>query len=226
MRPTLPALCLALSACGGCPPSPGDAGPSPDDAGACSSVVVLNTATQPTTVQVSFGSNSGVGPADWPFCAPTPSGCSFPLAPGASQLLPSAGAPMNLTIAFDAPPGCGASLAEVNTSIPGWSEDTANISLVNGWNHDLSIGVTGGPDGGAGALGPTDGPDANAGVYGVYPVACDVCVARSGPPCGYSPTGCGAPGSCGCKGGTQYAPDVPCQASFARGALVTVTLVK
>ena len=213
--------CVGLRSC---PPTPGPADASTADAsvaeaGTQSTAVVINGTLASTTVYASFGANSKVGPANWSFCGDE-GGCAFPLLPGASQLLPTLGQPLNVTLAFGQAPGCGTSLAELNVNISGWSEDTANISLVNGWNADLSIGVSD-----AATLGPTRGPDANADVFGVYPVACDVCVARSGPPCGYSAAGCTTAGSCGCKGGTQYDPTVPCQASFARGATVTVTLV-
>ncbi len=221
---------LACGSCRGCPPAGPDAGQdaSPDgaaadaggDASSGSSAVVMNGTSAPTTVYVSFGANSAVGPSDWPFCGDG-GGCSFPLAPSASVLLPTFGAALNVAVAFDAPVACGATLAELNFNIPGWIQDTANVSLVNGWNHDVQIGVAGGP-----TLGPTGGADANADVFGVYPVACDICVARSGPPCGYDAAGCTAPGSCGCKSGSQYNPAVPCQYSFARGAALVVSLVR
>lgn len=209
--------CLALlTSCRGCPPSP-----SAGDAAVASTAAVLNNTTTPTTVYVSFGANSKVGPADWAsFCASTPSGCSFPLAPGASQALPAGGKALDVTIAFDQAPGCGVTLAEMNLSIAGWSYDTANISLVNGWSNNVQINVSG-----AETLGPTLGPDANANVFGVFPVACDICVARSNPPCGLDAGGCTEAGSCGCKNGMQYNPAVPCQESFTRGAVVTAVLV-
>jgi len=212
-------MTLLLVSCRGCPPTPG---PTPSDVGPLpSTAAVLNNTKTPTTVYVSFGGNSKVGPADWTsFCTAVPSGCSFPLAAGASQLLPSFGKPLNATLAFDQAPGCGTTLAEFNLSIPGWALDTANISLVNGWNSNVSIEVSD-----AATLGPTNGADANADAYGVFPVACDLCVARGSPPCGYDAGGCTEAGSCGCKSGTQYNPTVPCQESFARGSVVTVVLV-
>jgi hypothetical protein len=221
MKPSTAFLGLLLASCRGCPPSPL---PTEDatipDAAVVSTAVVLNNTTTPTTTYISFGANSEVGPADWAFCTPVPSGCSFPLAPGASQALPSAGKALDITIAFDQPPGCQTTLAEVNLSILGWSRDTANISLVNGWSNNVEILVSD-----AQTLGPTNGPDANADVYGVFPTACDICVARSEPPCGFDASGCTKAGSCGCKQGTQYNPSVPCQESFARGSVVTVVLV-
>ena len=218
-------LCLFAMACHGCPPTPSqsdgassDAGSS--DAGSASTATIVNRSGVATTVYVSFGSNSQV--TGWPFCADAGGGqCSFLLAPDAGQPLPTGGQPANVTLAFDKLVSCGASLAEFNFAIPGWSQDTANISLVNGWNHDVEIDVPG-----AATLGPTQGADANADVFGVYPVACDICVSRSAPPCSFDAGGCTAPGSCGCKSGTQYDPAVPCQESFTPGATVTVALVR
>ena|SRR5271157_3393297 len=209
-------LALLLASCRGCP-NPSSGG----DAAVSSTAAVLNNTMTSTTVYVSFGANSQIGPADWAsFCAAVPSGCSFPLAPGASQALQAGGKALDVTIAFDQAPGCGTTLAEINLSISGWTYDTANISLVNGWSNNVQINVSG-----AETLGPTLGPDANASVYGVFPVACDICVARSNPPCGFDAGGCTEAGSCGCKTGMQYNPSVPCQESFARGAVVTVALV-
>jgi hypothetical protein len=215
---------LIFLSCKGCPPppQPGVDSSLPTDAGAISTALVLNNTTTPTTVYVSFGGNNAVDAASWPFCGDSGAGtgCAFPLSPGASQALPSNGQPLNATIAFDQFPSCGTTLAEFNLSVPGWSQDTANISLVNGWSNNVSISVSD-----ASTLGPTQGPDANADVYGVFPVACDICVARASPPCGFDAGGCTTSGSCGCKSGTQYNPSVPCQESFARGSVVTVALV-
>jgi hypothetical protein len=205
-----------LLSCRGCPPPPSPTG----DASLLSTATVTNRTGAQVTVYVSFGANSQINAKDWPFCKEVPSGCKFDLAPSASQDLPSYGEALNVSLSFSAPAGCGVSLAEVNFNIPGWSQDTANISLVNGWNRDLEIDVAD-----AETLGPTNGPDANSGVYGVFPVACDLCVSRGDPPCGYDAGGCTKAGSCGCKSGTQYNPTPPCQESFARGSNVTVALV-
>lgn len=213
---------LALTSCRGCPP-PGAADASVD-ASSGSIASVANLTATPTTVYVSFGANSKIGPADWPFCGDA-GGCSFPLAVGGAQPLPSFGRALNVTLSFDQAPGCGVTLAELNLNIPGWSQDTANISLVNGQSNDVQIFVSG-PSGDA-SLGPTvDG--SNAGIFGVYPAGCDICVARQSPPCGIGPCGSspndGGQG-CGCQAGSQYDPAVPCQYSFARGAVVNAQLV-
>jgi hypothetical protein len=215
----LASICLLFAACSRCNPGPA---PTPDgatdaasDAGPTgSTATVTNRTDAATTVYLSFGTNSQA----WPPCGDA-GGCSFPLAPGASQPLPTAGLPLNATLAFGAVPGCGVSLAEFNFAIPGWSQDTANISLVNGQNANIEIDVSGYQ-----TLGPTTS-GSNATVYGVYPVACDICVARSQPPCGFDASGCTEAGSCGCKAGSQYSPTVPCQESFDAGAVVTIALV-
>jgi len=68
-------------------------------------------------------------------------------------------------------------------------------------------------------------------VSGVFPVGCDICVARQQPPCGISPCG-SSPNdggqTCGCHIGGQYNPIVPCQITYQQadaGSLVNVTLL-
>jgi hypothetical protein len=209
---------MAGAGCSRCQPGGRDAG-APEGAPSWNSAVVSNLTPSPVTAYISFGADSVV--RSFPFCGDS-GGCSFPLAPGSSQPLPTGGAYLNATISFQAAPGCNVSLGEINLGNPSWTEDTANISLVNGWNDDIEIAVTS-SDGGVLLLGPTLGPTGNASVFGVYPNGCDICVARQSPPCGIVP--CSGP-SCGCKAGTQYNPAVPCQASFGRaGAVVKVALV-
>jgi hypothetical protein len=215
-------LVLLASCTRACPsPSPADAA-TPSDAGSYSHVRVTNRTASPTTVYASFGADSKV--TSFPFCGDS-GGCSFNLAPNASQDLPTGGVYLNVTLAFDQAPGCNVTLGEINVSNPGWNEDTANISLVNGWSNNVEIDV-GGSDAGI-VLGPTKGPNGNESVFGVYPNGCDICVAKQSPPCGIAPCGSpdGSPARCGCKSGSQYAPTVPCQASFARGQDVVLALV-
>ena len=71
-------------------------------------------------------------------------------------------------------------------------------------------------------LGPPNGPSGNDQLVGVYPFGCDVCVARQNPPCGIPK------GTAGCKGGTQYKPDVPCQwqgTTMGGGTVATLRLM-
>jgi len=211
-------IAIVVLSCSGkrCQPSTPEAG---SDAAVTQARVFNKTATS-TTVYAQFGADSEVGPADWPFCGDA-SPCSFPLAADAGQSLPTLGKHLNVTLSFDQSPQCTTTLGELDIGNPQWTEDTANISLVNGWSNDIEIDVSGSQ-----TLGPTKGPNGNASIYGVYPNGCDICVARQSPPCGISPCGGpdGSPASCGCKAGTQYNPTVPCQASFARGSNVTVAL--
>jgi len=227
------AITACSQSCSSCSPPHGvdasaadgsDAQGDTQESGLRSHARVQNRTEKSVTVFISFGADSEV--TSFPFCGDS-GGCSFPLAQGGTQNLETGGAYLNATISFDAAPGCNVSLGEINISNPAWTNDTANISLVNGWSRDIEIDVTA-PDGGVIPLGPTQGPKGNASVFGVYPNGCDICVARQSPPCGISPCGTpdGSPPSCGCKQGTQYNPSIPCQASFARdGATVTVAIV-
>jgi len=248
LKPTLAFLVMfpwagvaAVVSCGrtGCHPTPqADAGsvsdaqaPSdaPVDAGPQSRARVENRTYSTVLVFASFGSDSVVGPQNWPFCtALDAGGCSLSLGPDAGRDLPTDGEYLNVTLSFNQPPGCQVSLGELNIGNPDWAEDTANISLVNGWNADLEIDIGDGwSDVGMTRLGPTQGPLHNAGAFGVYPNGCDICVAKQSPPCGIQPCGSpdGSPASCGCKVGSQYDPKVPCQWSFAHGLVATVALV-
>jgi hypothetical protein len=76
-------------------------------------------------------------------------------------------------------------------------------------------------------LGPATSGDMSK-TSGVFPLACDICVARSQPPCGFDAGGCTASGSCGCKSGTQYNPTVPCQITYQQadaGSQLSVALL-
>lgn len=215
---------LALVLCAvvlvGCPPppSPPTPGPAPDAGAAASTHVQVSNATDAgAVVNVSFGTDSTV--KGWAFCTPTSSGCTFSLPASSTQPLATGGQYLNASIAFNAPVGCGATIAELTANNAN-GYGTADVSLVNGWNADVAITVDGL------TLGPAvDG--GNASTFGVFPYGCDVCVARSSPPCGIPSTGCTAPGSCGCKAGSQYKPAVPCQATYQRadaGSTLTVEL--
>jgi len=186
-----------------------------------STLAIANASSKPTQVFVAFGADSVVLPSSWAICASAsqPLNCSFALAADTTQTLALAGKYLNATISFDAPVGCGSTKAELNVNNPKWF-DVADISLVDGFNRDLRVLL------GAQQLGPTHGKDDNATAIGVFPLGCDICVARQSPPCGIAPSP--TPGSAGCKHGTQYAPDVPCQLQGAvkgGGSAVVVTLL-
>lgn len=181
-----------------------------------SRVSVENTRATATTVHVAFGSDSKVLAKDWPFCAGRGLVCSFPLDSQASQQLPTGGRYLNVTLAFDEPVGCGATKAELNIDNPDWA-DTLDVSLVDGFNGKVSI-LTQDAKGAPLQLGPPAGAAGNEKVYGLFPLGCDVCVARENPPCGQSK------GADGCKAGTQYDPEPPCQYQAPKGSAVPIVV--
>jgi hypothetical protein len=176
--------------------------PQVSDASSPSTVVVFNDAPDDTIVSIAFGSTSIVT-GGWAFCNDGGSGCVFPLKARAKQALPLNGQYFNATIAFGAPTvGCGSTKAEININNPKWY-DITDVSLVDGYSNGIVIEVT--DASGLTKLGPPVGRTGNEKVFGLYPLGCDICVARDQPSCGMSK------GKDGCKTGTQYNPDVPCQ---------------
>jgi len=189
------------------PPTPAS---TPSDAAPCptsevpSTVIVINNAPDDTIVSVAFGSNSMITAASWDFCndGSAPS-CVFPLKARASHALPIGSQYLNATIAFGAPTvGCGSSKAELQVNNPIW-HDVMDVSLVDGYSNGVVIEIT--DSSGKNKLGPPVGKTGNEKVFGLYPLGCDICVARDQPACGLPK------GKDGCKSGTQYDPDVPCQ---------------
>jgi hypothetical protein len=175
-----------------------------------------------TTVFFSFGADSKIQAADWAsFCTVTsPLTCNFTMT-GSKALPNPTGAYLNVTLAFGAAVGCGGTKAEINVNNPTWF-DTLDVSLVDGYSNKIEIDYT--PLGGTTAtkLGPPLGKDGNEQILGVFPYGCDICTARQAPSCGI------APGGTGCKAGTQYKPDVPCQyqgATKGGGGTVNVILL-
>lgn len=177
-------------------------------------LAILNGTDGGTTVYVAFGAGSVVNSTNWAtFCTANGNlNCSFPLLPGGAQALPLGGQNLNATFAFGGGVGCGMTKAEVNINTAN-NADTYDISLVDGWNVDLAVNV------GGQLLGPTVGRAGNEKVFGVFPLGCDICVARQKPPCGFSP------GSDGCKAGTQYNPAVPCQYQAPAGPLAATIML-
>lgn len=160
-------------------------------------VTVSNGTVSPTTVFVSFGSDSVV--TSWPFCTQLSKlSCQFPLKAHEKLELPLGGKYLNATFSFNAAVTCGVTKAELNVNNPQWY-DIADVSLVDGFSNFVMVVANGTK------LGPPHGKDQNEKVFGVFPLGCDTCTARTSPPCDF-PTG-----SKGCKSGTQYKPDVPCQ---------------
>ena len=109
---------------------------------------------------------------------------------------------LNATIGFGGTVMCGTTKAELNLNNPKWY-DVADVSLVDGFSTKIEISVKGRD--GLKKLGPPLGKEGNEKVFGLFPLGCDICTARQSPPCGMKP------GKDGCKSGTQYKPDVPCQ---------------
>lgn len=177
---------------------------------------VKNTRTTATTVHVAFGSDSEVVAKDWTFCEGSGLVCSFPLDGQATQPLPTGGRYLNVTLAFDQAVGCGATKAELNVDNPNWA-DTLDVSLVDGFNAKVSI-LTQDANGADLQLGPPAGASGNEQVYGLFPLGCDVCVARENPPCGQSK------GTDGCKAGTQYDPVPPCQYQAPKGSTAPIVV--
>lgn len=204
-------LGAALPACR-CKPSPTptptaadggatDDAPPADDVGPVGTVLLVTNKTKAeATVYFTFGSDSVVVPSTWSsFCAASSAlTCTFQLPAEKTRILPATGAYLNATVTFDNPATCGVTKVEVNLNNPTWY-DTTDISLVDGFSKFVLVEANGT------RLGPTRGKDQNEKVFGVFPFGCDICVARQNPPCGIPK------GTTGCKSGTQYKPDVPCQ---------------
>ncbi len=168
------------------------------------SLLISNEQANSVDVYVSFGSDSKITAADWSFCTGSGLNCQFSLGGKTMQLMPNPdGKYINATLSFGAPVDCGVTKAEVNINNPSWY-DTFDVSLVDGYSNNVEMIYTP-PSGSATTLGPPNGETGNEKVYGVFPYGCDICVERQNPPCGITK------GKEGCKTGTQYNPDVPCQ---------------
>ena len=180
-----------------------------------SSTLTVVSRQQDVTVHVAFGSDSVV--TGWTVCkAIAPLNCTFPLVKHGAVHLPLSGRYLNATLAFDAAPGCGATKAELNLNNPKWY-DIVDVSLVDGFN--LGVGAVAVESGKSTTLGPALRETGNAAAFGVFPYGCDICVARQKPPCDIPK------GDAGCKTGTQYNPDVPCQfQGLTKGGATAVTV--
>lgn len=170
-----------------------------------STLVMTNMTASATTVHMHFAAQGGscpesnppTRPEDVPFCqniekwAPATGGsCTFVLdasgGANASRTLPTiSGRCLSGTFTFDAELSCaspsGVTGAEYSLNVAAPFQQTLNISLVNGWNHDIQMSAIS-PGGGSSTLGPTSGVN-TTGLVGVYPNGCDVCQSRSDPPC-------------------------------------------
>jgi hypothetical protein len=182
-------MLFVLLALMGCPPPPPVG----------TTVTVANRSGVDTNVYLAFGADSAITTSDFvSFCSGSGLNCSFPLAKGSEQVLPLHGKYLNATISFFQPVACDTTKAEINVNNPKWY-DVADISLVDGFNAPIRMQF-------AGQIIEAKRPTGNETAYGVYPFACDICTERQNPPCDYTT------GTDGCKAGTQYDPEVPCQA--------------
>ena len=181
-----------------------------------STLTITNSTNKPTNVFFAFGADSVVLPVDWPLCSATAKlNCSLTVQANSSLELPLSGDYLNASLSFDAPVSCGSTKAELNLNNPRWY-DVADISLVDGYSKPIKIQID------DKTLGPVTSENGNQKAYGVYPLGCDVCVARQIPPCGIPL------GNTECKSGSQYSPDVPCQHQgtvMGGGSKVTVYLL-
>jgi hypothetical protein len=157
---------------------------------------VTNASGAPISMPIKFGA----GTKAHPFCGGA--SCVVPIPDKVTINIPTGGKYLNATLAFDAPVGCGATKVELDLNNPKWF-DIVDVSLVDGWNRPVEVALK--DPSGTQKIGPVESALGNEKAFGVYPLACDICVERQKPPCGYEP------GKTGCKSGTQYKPDVPCQ---------------
>jgi len=154
--------------------------------------------------------------SDFSFCQFNTSNqyvCQFSVSQSTPQIIPF-NKSCQVSVAFTAnnmPWGaCPTSLAEftLNGTIGGESQDTMDVSLVNGINYNITIAQNGGK-----TLIDTSTktyPDYQ-GLLGVYPLGCDECALSSNPP---TWTGCPSTKyNQYCQGGTQYNPKTNCQLS-------------
>lgn len=186
---------LALVGCRPCAPSPT---PS-SDASYPTTLGIENTSANAVTLYVAFGADSAITAASWPLCGVDAGlGCAFEVPAKTTLPLPLNSQYLNATLSFGGPVACGRTKAELNLNNPSWY-DVVDVSLVDGFSAPLRLTY------GENVL-EVQRASGNSSALGVYPLGCDLCVARS------SQTPCGLPpGTDGCKAGSQYAPTVPCQ---------------
>lgn len=187
-------------------------------------LIVTNMQPTVVTASINFGADSKITATELgSFCKSSTHklNCRFDVPPNGGKVeIPNPSYKyVNFAIAFKSDVGCGSTKAEGTINNPGWY-DVMDVSLVDGFNEKIQMNVT--PTGGKTVvLGPPKGKTGNERVYGVFPVGCDVCAEKRNPPCGISK------GRDGCKGGTEYKPDVICQyQENAPAGTVEVILVK
>ncbi|MEW6270688.1 MAG: thaumatin family protein [Thermodesulfobacteriota bacterium] len=217
-------MLLAVAGCGG---NGGDGGggvgapaPGPEGAGSSVSITVANQTSSQATVYLGFNGNTLAcyAASDFPFCSfdtGNPVVCSFPLAAGASQVIPfGQGCKVSPVISANMIPwgDCPVTMAEFTLADGG--NDTYDLSLVNNLNVGMSIVPTSGA-----TIGPITSPTGNQQAIGVYPQLCTVCNAQDSPP---QWPGCPAPDPSQCKSDVAA---YPCQLTQPSGASYTVNLL-
>ena len=213
---------LAAASCNRHPTAASTALGAAEDAGQATTINIENRTHEGVKVFVAFGADSVVLPTSpgWSFCTgSTKLNCSFELMKDSDQRLPLEGVYFNATLSFQAPVMCNTTKIELNVNNPKWF-NTADISLVDGFSNAVAIEYA---DSDASVtLGPVKSPSGNEKAFGVFPLGCDICVARQNPPCEMTP------GKEGCKQGPdQYHPDVVCQyqGKTMSGASTTVKVL-
>jgi len=194
-------------------------------------VTLTNSTGADAEVYVTFLPGSAI--TGWDFCVANSGGepgCHFTLPANGSKALPNDGKQhLNFNASFGAqalqcPAPGGGTLVEANVYDPG-NFSATDISLVNGYNANVQIVVTSG--GWTQTLGPVPSATGNQNAFGVYPLGCDVCVARCQPGCERltppdRPVPCSdvmgcqrcTHGNAECKAGDQSNPAVPCHYVF------------
>lgn len=188
----------------------------PPTAAATPNVTIENVTDKDAVVFIAFGSDSALDSSSFSFCSGQPKlNCSFVVQAKAKKALDTGGKYLNATVSYNAAVGCGSTKAELNLNNPKWY-DITDVSLVDGFSDPITMLVKDASGDHTLAAGSSKG---NEKAFGVYPLGCDICVARQTPPCGQ------VPGKDGCKGGDQYHPDVPCQyqgSTMSGGSVVTI----
>ena len=214
--------CKPCSSCPTCDASAAPPVPSSSDGGVSTATMLTlaNQTKKDTVAYLAFGADSVVQAANLkPICVVDAAlNAHCPLAAGSFLPLPLSGQYTNVTVSFGQAVKCGTTKGEVNLNNPSWY-NVVDISLVDGFSNQIQITYQAATKT---VIGPTWRATGNEKMPGVYPLHCDICVARQKSTCGSKP------GRDGCKAGTQYAPVPPCQWQAPTrndGASVTVALV-
>lgn len=208
--------------CQTCPSCDAGVAPTASDGGAggATTLELANQTKAATVAYLAFGADSVIQAANLkPLCTVDSTlNAHCALAAGVTLPLPLSGQYTNVTVSFGKAVSCGTTKGEVNLNNQNWY-NIIDVSLVDGFSNEIQITYQAATKT---VIGPTMRADGNENMPGVFPLHCDICVARQKPTCGSTP------GRDGCKAGTQYDPHPPCQWQAPTrndGASVTVALV-